>query len=456
MSTRAVLMISMAILAAFLAIFPANAETTIDSTTGAALTANPAIVKDEIIIPMENGTVMEWRHIVLKGNNTQIGMALGEIAQKDYGVVSLKRYADPIYGKARQEYMARNYPMMRDRMKGIAMSYGLSQDNASFDTTTLSYDTGSLACSMVYFSPETTLNGHAIASRDMEWYLVPMEVFLGKTEKEAGKSMFTRNFLIEIYPDQGYSTMAIAGMDLNSVIDGLNSEGLGISALEDEGMEPTLEVPMAGDRNSGIMSTHMTRLVLESCRTVEEAKIAFLTNKEFLPVGAFHYMVYDSLGNSAIVEWNKTDGNLYFTDGDSNKPSIMTNHPMYKYSKYSLENLSEEKNLLSYYDPYDTINRYITLYKITTSHEGKYSEEDIADALRAVEANTVIQAEGALEPLPINTIWNVMLDLTDRSLKVKFFLKKGPADKATGEEPLIFTPYMTFKMADSSMQQQGA
>jgi len=30
-----------------------------------------------------------------------------------------------------------------------------------------------------------------------------------------------------------------------------------------------------------------------------------------------------------------------------------------------------------------------------------------------------------------------MLDLTGRSLKVKFFLKKDPADKATGEEPKV-------------------
>jgi hypothetical protein len=65
---------------------------------------------------------MEWRHIILKGNNTQIGMALGEIAQKDYDLTSLKKYADPVYGKARQEYMARNYPIMRERMKGVALS----------------------------------------------------------------------------------------------------------------------------------------------------------------------------------------------------------------------------------------------------------------------------------------------------------------------------------------------
>jgi len=445
-------MISMAILAAFFAISIANAEKAVDSVNGAARLANPAIVKDEIIIPMENGTVMEWRHIVLKGNNTQIGTALGEIAQRDYGATSLRKYADPIYGKARQEYMARNYPIMRDRMKGIAMSYGLSEDNATFDTTTLLYDAGSLGCSMVYFPPETTLNGHAITSRNMEWYLVPMDVYLDKTEKGTGESMFTRNFLIEIYPDHGYSTMAIAGMELNSVIDGLNSEGLGISALEDEGMEPVLEMPMAGDRNSGIISTQITRLVLETCRTVEEAKVAFLANKEFLPIGAFHYMVYDSQGSSTIIEWNKTDGNLYFTDGNSIEPNIMTNHPMYIFSKYSLEDLSEEKNLLSYYDPYDTFNRYITLYNIISSHEGKFSDEDAANVLSSVEANTVTQAEGSVIPLPINTIWNVILDLTDRSLKMKFFLKKGPMDNATNESTLIFTPYLDFKMNNSSMQ----
>jgi penicillin V acylase-like amidase (Ntn superfamily) len=226
----------------------------------------------------------------------------------DYGAESLKSYADPVYGKARQEYMARNYPIMRDRMKGIAMSYGLSQDDTTFDTTTLLYDTGSMACSMVYFPPLTTSNGHAIASRNMDWFLVPMGVYMEKTGNETGKEMFARNFVIEIYPDQGYSTMAVGGMDLNSVIDGLNSEGLGISLLEDEGMEPVQEVPIAGDKNSGIMSTQMTRLVLETCRNVEEAKAAFLANKEFLPMAGIHYMVYDSQGNSTIIEWNKTDG----------------------------------------------------------------------------------------------------------------------------------------------------
>lgn len=452
MSTRTLLFISVVMLVFFLAISACGAENATGSVNGTVRLSNPAIVKDEIIIPMENETVMEWRHIVLKGNNTQIGMALGEIAQNDYGVTSLKRYADPIYGIARQEYMARNYPIMRDRMKGIALSYGLSQDNATFDTTTLLYDAGPLACSIVYFPPETTLNGSAMASRNMDWFLVPMDVYLNKTENGTGKDMFTRNFLIEIYPDQGYSTMALAGMDLNSVIDGLNSEGLGISLLEDEGLDPVPKTPIAGDRNSGIMSTQITRLVLETCKTVEDAKVAFLANKDFLPMDGVHYMVYDSQGNSAIIEWNRTDGNLYFTDGNSSKPNIMTNHPMFIFSKYALKDLPREENLIPYNHPYDTFNRYITLYNTTSNHEGEFSEEDAASTLSEVYANAILEVEGSMRPLPINTIWNVILDLTDRSMKIKFFLKKGPVDGAANESMPIFTPYLAFKMNDSSMQ----
>jgi hypothetical protein len=103
MSTKLLFVGSVIVLVLISVISFAEVPQANDPVPGAALSKNPAIVKDEILIPMENGTEMEWRHIILKGNNTQIGMALGEIAQKDYGLTSLKKYADPVYGTARQE-----------------------------------------------------------------------------------------------------------------------------------------------------------------------------------------------------------------------------------------------------------------------------------------------------------------------------------------------------------------
>ena len=451
MSHKSILMGPIIVLVFFWVASAVEVSQTNGPVSYASISENPSIVKDEVFIAKENGTQVEWRHIVLKGNNTQIGMALAEIAQRDYGVKSLKGYADPVYGKARQTYMERNYPMMRERMMGIAMAYGLSPDNASFDTNTLPYDMGSLACSMIYFPPQTTTNGHAITSRNLEWYLVPMDIYLNRTENAKGNGTSTRNFLLEIQPDQGYSTLAIGTSDLNIVIDGLNSAGLGISLLVDEGMEPVLKMPLSGDRNSGIMSAQMTRLVLDTCKSVEEAKIAFLANKEYLPMAGIHYMVYDSQGNSAIIEWNRTDGNLYFTDGNSSKPNIMTNHPMFIFSKYTQKDLLRE-GLLTFDDPYDTFFRYVRLDNITISHKGKFSEEDAAAALREVFANKMDMVEGATIPLPINTIYNIILDLNERSLNVTFYLKNGPVDPETNETTSVFTPYLTFKMNDSTPQ----
>ena len=83
--------------------------------------------------------------------------------------------------------MERNYPIMRDRMKGYSYGLWARSNNATFDTNTIPYNVGSLACSMtIYFPPDTTANGHAITSRNLEWYLVPMDVYLNKAEKETG------------------------------------------------------------------------------------------------------------------------------------------------------------------------------------------------------------------------------------------------------------------------------
>jgi len=453
MSTKAILIISMAMIAFFLVISAADAENAVDSMNSSALSPNPALVKDEIMIPMENGTEMEWRHIILKGNNTQIGMALGEIAQKDYGLKSLKKYADPIYGKARQEYMARNYPIMSERMKGVAVAFGISPDNGTFDTAVLPYDTDLHACSMVYFPPTTTESGHAYSVKSQDFFRVPLGAFLNKTDNMSANRLFSRLILMEIYPDEGYATLVVAAHDLNTVLDGLNSEGLGIDLLQDPSLEPVFNTSFAGGRNSGILALEMGRLVLETCRTVDEAKIAFLANKEYMSISGVHFMVYDSTGRSTVVEWNLDDGNLYFTDGNISQPSIMTNHPMFKYSKVAPKDLPMEPSIIPYNHPYDTFNRYRTLYNITSSHQGKFSEEDIADVIFNVSVNSILEYQGAVKPLPMTTLYDTLIDLTDRSMKLKCFLKAGPVNREMNRSSMVFTPYLTFQMDNTTLQQ---
>jgi hypothetical protein len=413
-----------------------------------ALSMNQTLVKNEIIIPMKNETEMEWRHIILKGNNTQIGMALGEIAQEDYGLTSLSKYADAVYGKARQEYMAKNFPTMLARMKGVAAAYGMSPENGSFDTTVLPYDIGSIACSMIYFPPMLTVSGHALSVRSMDFSRAPLGVYFNKTNNISGNLSLSRLFLLEIYPNKGYATMVIGGHDLNSMFDGLNSEGLAINFLEDPSIEPVFNTTVSGGRNSGMFALQMGRLVLETCRTVEEAKIAFLNNKQYLAMAGFHCMVSDTTGRSTIVEFNKDDGNIYFTDGNISQPSIMTNHPIFKYTTVAPKDLPRD-NIIPYNHQHDTFNRYRTLYNFTSSHQGKFSEDDLANVLSTVTVNSILEYQG-FRPYQVTTLYDVILDLSDRSLKVKCFLKSGDVDKATNEGTMVFTPYLTFKMDNSS------
>lgn len=100
-------------------------------------------------------------------------------------------------------------------MNGVAMSYGVAPDNGTFDTTVLSYDTGSLACSQVYFPPAVTEDGHARSVKSQDFFRVPVAVYLNKTDDMSGNRLFSRLFLIEIYPDSGYATMAIGAHSLN-------------------------------------------------------------------------------------------------------------------------------------------------------------------------------------------------------------------------------------------------
>jgi hypothetical protein len=70
MKSYLVMFISLLILVSLLGTSTtANTGAKTSNTSLLAAVTNPAIVKDEIIIAKENGTQVEWRHIVLKGNN---------------------------------------------------------------------------------------------------------------------------------------------------------------------------------------------------------------------------------------------------------------------------------------------------------------------------------------------------------------------------------------------------
>jgi hypothetical protein len=101
---------------------------------------------------------------------------MGDIAQKDYGALKLTQYAESAYAKARLEYMRKNNPILLERMKGIARSYGVSLSDTLLDTSNLSFFGTQPQCSGMLFPAAYSANGHTFYSASREYFLATLDL----------------------------------------------------------------------------------------------------------------------------------------------------------------------------------------------------------------------------------------------------------------------------------------
>jgi len=406
----------------------------------AAPKPSPVIVKNEVILQKGPGEYMEVRHIVLKGSNEEIGKALGDIAQKEYKA-TLVKYADPVYAKARLEYMRRNYPIMLERMKGVARSYGLSLDNTDYDTSSLYYCMPAPKCSATFFPAPLAANGHNFYVSNRDYYIASMSEIMGGKRLSGEVDFISRMFVIELYPDKGYPSIAIGGLELlNMHVDAVNSKGISVAGLEDDtyGMERT---PKDLSRQSGLQQYQAFRLIVDTCATLEEAKEALLNNKVSMALLPAHFMVMDSSGRTFIYERSSKDFSDHFLESDGKEPVIITNHSVYDYP--AVDKFPEPSK-----DDYDTFNRYRRLRKYVQGHKGKFSVEDGKQAMTLAYGRVNEASEGGYHALPLRTLYTAVVDIDERAVWVKFYLRDGKTDPATGLPELIFSKPFEFKLKE--------
>lgn len=131
---------------------------------------------------------------------------------------------------------------------------------------------------------------------------------------------------MEIYPHQGNGVLYISTIDmLSGTWDGINEHGLSIFGLVDLSRHNT-PIPVSGSRAIGLTPPQTMNMILENCKTIEEAKVKLLTSKTFDLIKGIHHLVADANGSSFIFEVNKNDDQAYITEGGG-KPQIMTNTP---------------------------------------------------------------------------------------------------------------------------------
>ena len=349
----------------------------------------------------------EVRHIFLKGSNFAVGKKIGEIAKRNG--TPIMPSDDHIMNRAKKEFMAKNYPIMYERMKGVAAAYGLDFSDDSYDFSGLfQKQFAPPGCSVTFYPGEHTENGHAILSRNYDFITGDIR---GRRPQEGRLAMMARPILFEIHPDKGYSSMSLCVAEyLGGVLDGINSEGLVVAILAEEesgekvGREPGYEV--------GLHELMSMRYLLDNCKNVEEAKEALLSLKHYYSFIPCHYIVGDRSGKSFIFEFSPTRNRSYVIDGDG--PQCVTNHLVFLH-----QNVDEF--------PETGLNWSLRRYKMldeSIKAKSKFTLEEIASINKSVAIPS--NASGNPQFAPGRTLWYAQYDLDRLTMNVNFYLGEKP------------------------------
>ncbi len=283
-------------------------------------------------------------HLTMRGTNFEIGHKLGKLANERYEKSPADYVADPIYARARCLYLQRNYPIQWERVRGVAAAFGLDPDDDNHDLTTLFYHVDlpfqAPGCSVVYYPPSTTVGGRGYLSRNYDFSIGTMadvmQIPLPPEIKNRISPVMSEPYIMEWYPtDGGFASLAIHAFDiLSGTLDGMNSAGLTVSILADEEaiaeLGPNLSVHLGAPQFVGLHELQVMRFLLDTCATVEEAKEALLTAKQYYTFVPCHYIVADKAGNSFIYE-NATGRNVQHVIDGTGQPQVITNFQIHKH-----------------------------------------------------------------------------------------------------------------------------
>ncbi len=403
------------------------------------------VVTNDLVVQKTGGNYQEVRHIVLRGTNQEIGKSIAQLSKEYYQATPLQ-FPDLASKTSRNSFIHQNFPQMAARQRAVEAYYGWGS-NDLHDSSALWYDIQPVNCSAVFFPKTVTANGHSFQARDMDFYTVDIKEFSTGIPGK-GNKLFSRNFVLETYPqDGGFATMVVGTFDLlNGVYDGFNEQGLTISGLVDQELAnekgAIVDFSQMMTKN-GISYMQMVRLILESARTVADVPQIVSNLSVYFPLDGIHFMIGDRNGNSIILEFYKTnpmDANSPMTyiviPQSSTKPAIMTNHSIRKYPDPSTFPTPPSTA------PYDTFYRYMRLYNyLQASVFHCYTPDDGLYAMSLVYGYANDASEGAAKPFPVRTIWSLVMDVDDLSLKIKFYTFSNDAKKTP-----LFTDAFTFKL----------
>jgi hypothetical protein len=399
--------------------------------------AKQAIHQDRVIAGGPKD-FMEVRHVVLKGSNPEIGEALASIAKTRYGVQP-SAGKDRLRTRAQRRYIQAHYPILFERMRGVAKCFDERLENDARNFAGLPYlEGGAGACSVVHYPPNMTADGRGVVSRNYEFSTGTID----GTKPPRGELPATaRPYVIELHPDHGYASMALCSYDLLSgVLDGINSEGLTVTILSDYELNPAHPIDPAEDGGVGLDEVQMLRMLLDTCSNVEEAKETLLMTKQYYTFAPQHYLIADRHGKAFVWEYSLAHNREYIIENPE-KPLISTN--------FSLHQHLEGKSPPSAQRAKKICTRYSSLAERIAAAGGELSIDFIKDTHKTAD----ITFPGALFGLiaPVRTLWHAVYHPERRAVEVSFYLRDEPDPDRPGKTRVIRTEHIELVLGDAKI-----
>jgi Acyl-coenzyme A:6-aminopenicillanic acid acyl-transferase len=395
------------------------------------LRAQDAVVRQDKVIAGGPKDALEVRHLVLQGTNEEIGKALATIAKDRFGITA-DAGSDPLRTRAQRRFIEKNYPILFERMRGVAGVFGKKVDDDRSNVSSLGYVSLKAGCSVMYFPPESTATKTGILSRDYDF---STGTVMGQTPPAGRLGDTARPYVIEMHPDRGYASISLCAYDLLSgVLDGINSEGLTVSLMADDELMSKYGFEPAMDTGVGLGVLQTLRLLLDTCATVEEAKEALLMTKqvyEFIPC---HYLIADRHGKAFVWEYSQAHNKEYIIE-NSGKPLVATNFSLHKHLKDGDPPSSEKAK--------SVCPRYCLLTDCIAAEKDKLTVDFIKQTHKKVDANFTPKGAGRA---PTRTLWHALYVPEQRSLQVSFYLRDEPDPDKEGKSRSVRSDYLTFEL----------
>jgi Acyl-coenzyme A:6-aminopenicillanic acid acyl-transferase len=359
------------------------------------------------------GSFMTVDHLTVSGSQTEIGRLLAEEARTSYGWRPVP--ADPVMSRARRTWFEQNWPQHYARMAGAAAAAGVDLREDRWHVDGLSGLPEGSGCSATWYAPSATAEGHGLLGRNYDFFTIGWgqlaALLTGQTPPEGERPMSDRPYVVTSRPSEGGPATTIITMnELDSCMEGINEHGLAVALLLADARSAS--TPEDAGPQVGLSSVQLPRFVLDTCATVEEAKQALLTAKQYDLGIPLHYLIADRSGRAFV--WERTAGGVDHIVDAGGEALCVTNHQLHQPVDPADPPRDDAESMLTY-------QRYRHLAE--RAKTGPTSKAGLRELLDEVRFDAR-QAGG----FPLRTLWRTVFDLDERTMSAHFYLGDAPDD----------------------------